>query len=107
MIGKAMRQECDERSPFRIYLHQAQTFWQSTGRGSLIVQPVRRFVCRPVLKSNCTPKAFAIRDFSSLGRMATSLLWKVVQIKSKSCAMPTATVSQTSPRHLHNETKTT
>src|SRR6266480_3044686 len=63
VIGEAMRLGCDARSPFRICLLRAQTFWQSTGRASLIVQQVPSFRSRLDSRSNSTPAVFAIRDF--------------------------------------------
>ena len=82
-IGQRMRPECVARSLSRICLRRVQIFWRLTGRASSIAQPMRSFACRPVLKSNCTRKNFAIRDFCGARRMATSLSWRVVRIKSR------------------------
>jgi hypothetical protein len=48
----------------------------------------------PVLKSNFTRKDFVTRAFCLLLRTATSLSLRVAQIKSRCCAMPTATVTR-------------
>src|SRR6266480_6193648 len=62
-IGEAMRLECDARSASRIYLVLVQMFSQLTGRVSSIVLRTRSLRSRRVLRLNCTPADFAIRDF--------------------------------------------